>query len=111
MVARGAWVPGLGTYTVELTAGGSPFNPTKGNMRFSSKMPNQINFTSTDEKSETGTITSPSDLLSTSASSLSSRLQDFLTVASLANLATVYEKDQGQWHARGDPTEIAIQVL
>ena len=117
MVARGAWVPGLGTYTVELTAGGSPFNPTKGNMRFSPKTPSQIDFKSSstdDEKSETnptGTITTPSDLLATSASSLSSRLQDFLTVASLANLATVYEKAPSEWHARGDPTEIAIQVF
>jgi len=37
-------------------------------------------------------------------------LTQFLEVASLANLATVNEKS-GEWHARGDPTEIAIQVL
>jgi Cation transport ATPase (P-type) len=37
-------------------------------------------------------------------------LEDFLFTASLANLATVHET-KGEWHARGDPTEIAIQVF
>lgn len=109
MVARGAWVPGLGTYTVELAAGASPFNPTKGNIKFSEKTPTQINFKS--ESAENGAVTSAEELLATSKNTSASRLQDFLTVASLANLATVYEKQPGEWHARGDPTEIAIQVF
>ncbi|CRK39945.1 hypothetical protein BN1723_015618, partial [Verticillium longisporum] len=37
-------------------------------------------------------------------------LGDFLQVASLANLATVTQKED-RWDARGDPTEIAIQVF
>lgn len=39
-------------------------------------------------------------------------LEEFLKVASLANLATVYKStDHEGWTARGDPTEIAIQVF
>ncbi|KAK4150453.1 hypothetical protein C8A00DRAFT_36950 [Chaetomidium leptoderma] len=111
MVARGAWIPGMGTYTVELTSS-EPFNPTKGDIRFDSREPHDINFaprSDKEEKMETsaqGAIASPTDLLASSKS----RLQNFLTVASLANVATVFEKE-GTWVARGDPTEIAIQVF
>jgi len=110
MVARGAWVPGLGTYTVELNS--EPFNPTKGDIRFDTRMPHQINFKPkasekvVDEGAAYGTTVKPVDLLARSKS----RLQEFLAVASLANLATVYKKDDA-WHSRGDPTEIAIQVF
>ncbi|KAJ4288362.1 P-type ATPase [Collariella sp. IMI 366227] len=110
MVARGAWIPGIGTYTVELTSS-EPFNPTKGDIRFEAREPHEINFRPRSDKEENevtekGTIAAPSQLLAESRS----RLQEFLTVASLANVATVFEKE-GAWHARGDPTEIAIQVF
>ncbi|KAK1753723.1 sodium transport ATPase [Echria macrotheca] len=113
MVARGAWIPGLGTYTVELNS--EPFNPTKGDIRFDSRMPNQISFKPATEKqaeaeveagSGYGSVVKPTELLANSKS----RLQEFLAVATLANVATVYEKG-GEWHSRGDPTEIAIQVF
>ncbi|KAK3689717.1 hypothetical protein B0T22DRAFT_514381 [Podospora appendiculata] len=115
MVARGAWVPGLGTYTVDLAR--EPFNPTLGAIRFAPKMPREIDFdavnttTSSTEKdnpqaSPSGAVVPPADLLANSTSGL----QSFLTVASLANLATVFQKDD-KWHARGDPTEIAMQVF
>lgn len=113
MVARGAWVPGLGTYTVELTSS-EPFNPTKGDVRFDAREPCEIDFTAASQETsstnngdeKTPASSAPSDLLAASKS----RLQDFLTVASLANVATVFEKDN-TWVARGDPTEIAIQVF
>ena len=38
-------------------------------------------------------------------------LESFLKVASLANLATVHQAKDDEWHARGDPTEVAIQVF
>ncbi|KAK0724312.1 Na(+)/Li(+)-exporting P-type ATPase [Lasiosphaeris hirsuta] len=109
MVARGAWIPGLGTYTVELNS--EPFNPTKGDIRFDTRMPEKIDFKSKSEKTEKdgagfGGMAKPTALLANSKSGL----QDFLVVASLANLATVYQKD-GEWHSRGDPTEVAIQVF
>lgn len=110
MVARGAWIPGIGTYTVELTSS-EPFNPTKGDIRFDTREPHEINFRPRSDKEEEtsgekSAVSSPADLLASSKS----RLQEFLTVASLANVATVFEKE-GAWVARGDPTEIAIQVF
>ncbi|KAK3303016.1 uncharacterized protein B0T15DRAFT_261333 [Chaetomium strumarium] len=110
MVARGAWIPGLGTYTVELTSN-EPFNPTKGDIRFDAREPHQINFRPRSEKdekelAEKSAVVEPAQLLANSKA----RLQEFLTVASLANVATVFEKE-GAWYARGDPTEIAIQVF
>lgn len=110
MVARGAWIPGLGTYTVELTSS-EPFNPTNGDIRFYSREPHDINFRPRSDKeekevAEKGAVVEATQLLANSKS----RLQEFLTVASLANLATVFEKE-GAWFARGDPTEIAIQVF
>ncbi|KAK4184263.1 hypothetical protein QBC35DRAFT_60875 [Podospora australis] len=110
MVARGAWIPGKGTYTVELTSS-EPFNPKEGNIMFTQSKPYEISFRSQSEKdgekdTDKGLITSATQLLTDSKH----RLQDFLTVASLANIATVLEKEDG-WHARGDPTEIAIQVF
>ncbi|KAF5025637.1 hypothetical protein F66182_2243 [Fusarium sp. NRRL 66182] len=102
MVARGAWTPGKGTYLVENTT--EPFNPTIGEMRWSRSQPHQLPLKSGGE--ECGEAAPINELLSQSKSSLTK----FLEVASLANLATVNEKE-GEWHARGDPTEIAIQVL
>ncbi|KAK3319865.1 hypothetical protein B0T19DRAFT_478905 [Cercophora scortea] len=113
MVARGAWVPGLGTYTVDLAR--EPFNPTLGAIRFAPKMPKDIDFKQSDNTEDekdnaqtppSGPVIPPAELLSNSTSGL----QSFLTVASLANLATVFQKDD-KWHARGDPTEIAMQVF
>lgn len=42
----------------------------------------------------------------------SPHLRYFLEVAALANLSHVWKgKDHGEWHARGDPTEIAINTF
>lgn len=38
-------------------------------------------------------------------------LEDFLDVASMANLSHVYKSEEGEWNARGEPTEIAIHVF
>lgn len=105
MVARNAWIPSLGTFTVEDSD--EAFNPTKGHIRFDTHVPTDINFKAAKEgESAAGSIAPPVQLLEDSKTGL----QDFLSVATLANLATVFEKE-GQWLARGDPTEIAIQVF
>ncbi|KAK9776451.1 hypothetical protein SCAR479_06774 [Seiridium cardinale] len=104
MVARAAWVPGLGSYTVD--SSDEPFNPTLGAIRFDSRDPRQIDFNKPKEGSTGGSVVAPNKLLEDSAI----RLQEFLAVAALANLATIHESE-GKWHARGDPTEIAIQVF
>ncbi|UKZ50333.1 hypothetical protein TrVGV298_004591 [Trichoderma virens] len=102
MVARGAWMPGKGTYTVENSS--SPFDPTVGDIRYDTRQPHEISFSQGGDAC--GTVASAKELLSQS----NIVLTDFLRVASLANLATVVQKDD-EWHARGDPTEIAIQVF
>lgn len=102
MVARGAWLPGCGTYTVENSA--APFDPTAGDIRFDRRAPVELDFKKGGDAC--GSICEPQQLLQDSQRGLA----DFLHVASLANLATIVQKD-GEWHARGDPTEIAIQVF
>lgn len=102
MVARRAWIPALGTYTVNTSS--DPFNPEVGDMVFDARPPSQLDV----HKEEAGqdTVTKPAELITKGGSALT----DYLHVASLANLATVSKKDD-EWHARGDPTEIAIQVF
>ncbi|EME48512.1 hypothetical protein DOTSEDRAFT_57843 [Dothistroma septosporum NZE10] len=98
MVAKKAWIPADGTYTIEESD--EPFNPTKGAISFNDKQPQHIQ--PQDKDKESGY----SELLQNSEA-----LKDYLRVASLANLATVHQTDSGTWNARGDPTEIAIQVF
>jgi potassium/sodium efflux P-type ATPase len=102
MVARNAWLPGVGTFTVENSS--SPFNPTDGEIRLHSDSPHLIDFKAGGDAC--GPIGEPSALVEKGASALAS----FLDTASLANLATVQKKTE-EWEARGDPTEIAIQVF
>ncbi|KAK2026311.1 potassium/sodium efflux P-type ATPase [Colletotrichum zoysiae] len=102
MLARGAWLPGMGTYTVENTT--SPMDPTTGNIRFDERSPRHLNFKRGGDAC--GSIVQAEQLLQNSKSALVA----FLHVASLANLATINKKED-QWVARGDPTEVAIQVF
>jgi potassium/sodium efflux P-type ATPase len=95
MVLRKAWVVGLGTYNVG--TGGDPFDPQVGALSFSEKAPL--------EKAE------PRDENPASLH-VQGKLETFLNVASLANLASVFrDVETGGWNARGDPTEIALQVF
>ena len=98
MVANKAWIPAKGTYSVGTTD--SPFNPHAGELSFTPKPPKEIDF-DREEKSS-----SYEELLENNE-----HLLDYLKVASLANLANVHETNEGSWNARGDPTEIAIQVF
>lgn len=102
MLARGAWIPSLGTLAVENSA--SPFDPTSGDIRFTASEPSKTDLKKGGETG--GPIKAASELLQGSKVALAS----FLRVASLANLATISETE-GEWKARGDPTEIAIQVF
>ncbi|KAH6882064.1 hypothetical protein J4E91_008252 [Alternaria rosae] len=98
MVAKKAWIPAKGTYSVGQSD--EPHNPTVGALTFNPKQPRHID-PDVDEKTETW-----EELLQDNE-----HLVDYLKVASLANLAHVHQTDEGQWNARGDPTEIAIQVF
>ncbi|KAF2676819.1 sodium P-type ATPase-like protein [Lentithecium fluviatile CBS 122367] len=100
MVAKRAWIPAKGTYSVGVTD--SPFNPTLGSLAFTAKPPSQIDF---DQEEKTSTY---EELLEKNK-----HLLEYVKVASLANLAHVHQShgEEGVWNARGDPTEIAIQVF
>ncbi|KLU82150.1 hypothetical protein MAPG_01226 [Magnaporthiopsis poae ATCC 64411] len=102
MVVRKAWIPGQGTYSVHNT--GEPFNPNVGTIGLRSEQPRDINFRAPDAEgaafAEAVRKVQENELL-----------RNYLTIASLANLATVHRTKEGEWHARGDPTEIAIQVF
>ncbi|KAJ6073130.1 hypothetical protein N7467_011215 [Penicillium canescens] len=96
MVVRKSWVPALGTYSVG--SSNEPFNPTLGDVTFSSAAPESY-----DAEKDGG----PYDCQEL----LCPELEDFLNVASMANLAHVYLSEENEWHARGEPTEIAIEVF
>lgn len=111
MVAKMAWLPGHGTYSVD--TGNEPYNPEVGTTYFMPAQPKDIS--SKTESSQTPVVPS------TEATTYPC-LKEYLDVAALANLATVRkttgEGEEGQddaaaakWEAHGDPTEIAIQVL
>ncbi|KAL4800265.1 hypothetical protein BDV19DRAFT_353764 [Aspergillus venezuelensis] len=97
MVARTAWVPDTGIFTVHQTT--NPFDPTSGVVRFDGKdvEPKDVQ----DEASNT-----------------------FITALSLCNLSIVHNNAQpsdeddvparvaeGDWTAVGEPTEIALRVF
>lgn len=103
MIARGAWIPSVGTYTVENST--APQDPTIGDVRFHPESPSQIDLKAGGDAC--GELVSWDKRVP----SASQGLEEYLNVASLANLATVKKKDDGNWEAHGDPTEIAIQVF
>lgn len=102
MVAKKAWIPVKGTYSVGTS--NEPFNPTIGDLSFEPRPPRKIDFNQPDEKGEHPS--SYTELLESNK-----HLEDYLNVASLANLAHVHKTQNGDWTARGDPTEVAIQVF
>lgn len=101
MVAKRAWIPAKGTYSV--AASNEPFNPTLGNLSFDARSPSKIDSYGAEEEEN---AISSAEMLEGNRF-----LQDYLNVASLANLAHVYQNQNGEWNARGDPTEIAMQVF
>ncbi|KAF7505632.1 hypothetical protein GJ744_000567 [Endocarpon pusillum] len=101
MVAKKAWVPAKGTYSVGTS--NEPFNPTMGELSFDPLPPSKIDFEKAEAEGHAVTYT---ELLENNR-----YLEDYLNVASLANLAHVYENQNGDWNARGDPTEISMQVF
>ncbi|GJC92771.1 potassium/sodium efflux P-type ATPase [Colletotrichum higginsianum] len=105
MVARGVWIPSKGTFTVENST--SALDPTAGDVRFHASSPRAIDLKKAGEAC--GSIINPSEHASGSDAGFG--LAEFLNVACLANLATVNKNKEGAWEARGDPTEIAIQVM
>ncbi|KAA8648902.1 cation-translocating P-type ATPase [Aspergillus tanneri] len=99
MVVKKAWIPSRGTYSVGTS--NDPFNPTIGDVTFTPLSP--VKF----EKEKEGP---PAESVEGLVSG-NRQLEDFLDVASMANLSHVYKAETGEWSARGEPTEIAIEVF
>lgn len=101
MVVKKAWIPSRGTYSVGPT--NEPFNPTAGDVSFSPVSPSQF-----DEKEDGQPMNNASELAKDNKP-----LESFLNVACMANLARIFQAEEqaGKWSARGEPTEIAIQVF
>ncbi|KAK5947525.1 P-type ATPase [Knufia obscura] len=105
MVAKKAWIPAKGTYSVGDS--GEPFNPNVGDLHYAESGPGDDDSLDDEIPPDVGGAQPFGDLLKDNGP-----LEEFLKVASLANLATVYKSTEGEgWTARGDPTEIAIQVF
>lgn len=101
MVAKKVWIPAKGTYSVGDID--EPFNPMKGHVSHSELPPSQMKESEFTEKSPEA---SADDMLHGNK-----YLEDFLNVAALANLANIHKGEDGNYHGRGDPTEIALQVF
>lgn len=101
MVAKKAWIPSKGTFAVGES--NHPYDPTDGMLFFKTKQPRDIK---TDEDESIEDAATYEKLLHQNPN-----LIEFLKVSTLANLAHVHQSDEGTWHARGDPTEIALQVF
>lgn len=100
MVAKAAWVAGRGTFSVGTTR--TPFDPTVGEITFREGPPCNQN--------STETALEASKLQSGAVSKQYATTERYMNIASMANVAHVQLVD-GKWTARGDPTEIAIQVF
>ncbi|KAJ5623025.1 hypothetical protein N7490_011630 [Penicillium lividum] len=97
MVAKRAWIPSVGTYSVG--SSNDPYNPHEGDLSLTAESPMKLH----DFKG--GNLMSPDDLIK------DNELKSFLNVAAMANLARVHESAHDGWQARGEPTDIAIQVF
>ncbi|OQE40524.1 hypothetical protein PENNAL_c0754G07116, partial [Penicillium nalgiovense] len=98
MVVQKAWIPSRGTYSVGPS--NEPFNPTVGDVSFSAVPPSEF------DHEKPGMAENAEGMVSGNR-----QLEDFLDVASMANLSHVYKSEEGEWSARGEPTEIAIHVF
>ncbi|KAH8428450.1 P-type ATPase [Aspergillus melleus] len=99
MVVKKAWIPSRGTYSVGTS--NEPFNPTVGDVTFTPLSPMKF-----DDEKEGPPAEDVEGLVAGNR-----QLEDFLDVASMANLSHVYKSEEGEWSARGEPTEIAIGVF
>ncbi|KAG5979020.1 hypothetical protein E4U55_005658 [Claviceps digitariae] len=108
MVVRKAWIPGCGTYSVEIS--NQVYDPTAGEVSFTAFQPREM--AETEKGMPCLLPVVPRDEVATKPA-----LQWHLNAASLANLATLDREpihDSGNpatWKARGTPTEIAIEVF
>ncbi|GAA5877888.1 hypothetical protein JCM16303_000274 [Sporobolomyces ruberrimus] len=114
MTVRAAWIPARGT--VHVGESNEPFNPTSAELSFTKLSPQQTATKADKKPSSSGSdetlteeprVMAPSDIVESGGTPL----ETFLNIASMCNVAKVWEKEGEGWTARGDPTECAIQTL
>ncbi|GAA5917379.1 hypothetical protein JCM6882_006344 [Rhodosporidiobolus microsporus] len=110
MVVRAAWIPSRGT--VHVGESNEPFNPTTGQLTHSKLSPaDSAKENNTDEDAEKNreqpAETTKDQLKETGGEPF----ETLLNIASLCNVAKVWNKEGEGWTARGDPTECAIQTF
>lgn len=106
MLATSVWIPNTGTISINDI--NDPFNPSLGSLSFDLRSPSHqlLESNSCDITTTISTTpVTPAELLGQYHS-----LNPIIEVASLCNLATIVNRE-GEWSARGDPTECALQVL
>ena len=108
MIAKEVYVPSVGTFSVRDF--NEPFNPTLGNVLYCDSTPLELK-----ENDEKDWISFEAFKEKFSGSKKMDDFNSWIETASLANVAKVYEDtdDTGMkdWKARGDPTEVSIQVF
>jgi Na+-exporting ATPase len=106
MVVKKAWVAAEGTFAVGET--NTPIDPTAAQISLDRSMPHElakIPKTQAQREAESPWRNAV-DFIE------SGYLQHYLNIATFCNIATVTKnRDTDEWEARGDPTEIAIQVF
>ncbi|VEU19270.1 DEKNAAC100316 [Brettanomyces naardenensis] len=109
MIARNVYIPYVGTFSVEDSD--EPFNPNCGTVLYNENSPSEI------AANDWNKWISYEEFLEENENSEKMKIYlDWIHTASLANIAVVLEdkdEESGEmvWKARGDPTEIAIQVF
>ncbi|KAA8907824.1 putative P-type Na+-ATPase [Sphaerosporella brunnea] len=106
MIVKKAWVAAEGTFAVSET--NSPIDPTAAQISLDKSMPlEQAKIPKTQAQREAESPwRNAVDFLH------SGYLQHYLNIATFCNIANIAKnKETDQWDARGDPTEIAIQVF
>lgn len=109
MVVKKAWVIAEGTYSVGDIE--NPVDPTSSSISLDPTSPYELKKvpkTKAQQKAEVP-WKSPDEFYEHPNHTI---LMHYLNIATFANLATVFKnKETNDWAARGDPTEIAIQVF
>ncbi|KAL1905386.1 hypothetical protein Sste5344_008879 [Sporothrix stenoceras] len=114
MVVRKAWLPGHGTYTVETSD--DVYNPTAAEVQYTSAEPSDPGHQATSAETEPKEHEHARTVIPEEELGQSPGLECYLNIASLANLASLHQKDDsssdpGAWSAQGAPTEIAVAVF
>lgn len=107
MVARKAWIPGVGIYSVNQSDDAS--DPSRGYVTLDAASGDKSEAGEQNEKTQTNQTDSKEE---DAITEVSPGLESFLLASSLCNLATVrYDNTASKWQTMGDPTEIALQVF